>query len=69
METGLLGTSLFIPLLGFNLGVELGQLTIVAVTLLIAKIVHKHLPQSLPQFAAAALCAVGVFWFVERTIA
>jgi len=69
METGLLGTSLFVPLLGFNLGVELGQLIIVAAVLLAARLLHRHAPRLLPQYAAAGLCAIGVFWFVERTIA
>lgn len=69
METGLLGTSLFVPLLGFNLGVELGQLLIVTLALLAANFLHRHLHRLLPQYAAAGLCALGVFWFVERSIA
>ena len=69
METGLLGTSLFVPLLGFNLGVELGQLLIVALALVAASLLHRHMHRLLPQFAAAGLCALGVFWFVERTVA
>jgi len=69
METGLLGASLFMPLLGFNLGVELGQLILVAAFVVAALIVQDRLPRSMPQIAAAALCGVGVFWFVTRTIA
>jgi hypothetical protein len=69
METGLLGTSLFVPLLGFNLGVEVGQLVIVALTLLGANLLRRHMHRLLPQYAAAGLCAFGVFWFVDRTIA
>lgn len=69
METGLLGTSLFVPLLGFNLGVELGQLMIVAAALSGVALFRKSMPEVWPQVLAAGLCAVGVFWFVERTIA
>jgi hypothetical protein len=69
METGLLGTSLFMPLLGFNLGVEIGQLILVAITLVAGTLLGRRLPDALPQVAAAALCGIGVFWFVSRTIA
>ncbi len=68
MQTGLLGTSLFVPLLGFNLGVEIGQLILVAVTLVGSAILKNRTPQMLPQAAAAALCGIGVFWFVSRTL-
>jgi hypothetical protein len=69
METGLLGASLFMPLLGFNLGVEVGQLIIVAIALGLAALIGRRVPDTLPQAAAAALCGIGVFWFVSRTIA
>jgi hypothetical protein len=69
METGLLGTALLVPLLGFNLGVETGQLVLVAVAIVAGNLLKNHLPRALPQLAAAALCGIGVFWFVSRTIA
>jgi len=69
MDTGLLGTSLFIPLLGFNLGVELGQLIIVAIALGAATLLRRHIPKVLPQVVAAGLCGIGVFWFLSRTLA
>ena len=69
METGLLGTSLFVPLLGFNLGVELGQLIIVAIALGLSTLLGRRLPAALPQAVAAGLCGIGVFWFISRTIA
>ena len=69
METGLLGTSLFMPLLGFNLGVEVGQLLIVAIALAGAALLKHRVPQALPQVVAAGLCGIGVFWFVSRTLA
>lgn len=68
METGLLGTSLFVPLLGFNLGVEFGQLILVSVALLGGMLLRNRLPQIVPQLVAAGLCGIGVFWFVGRTL-
>jgi len=69
MQTGLLGTSLFIPLLGFNLGVEAGQLILVAIALVGGLLLRGRAPAALPQLAASALCGIGLFWFVSRTIA
>jgi hypothetical protein len=69
METGLLGRSLFIPLLGFNLGVEAGQLMLVAVAIAGGMLLRERVPAALPQIAAAGLCGIGVFWFLTRTLA
>jgi len=68
METGILGTSLFIPLLGFNLGVEVGQLMLVAVALVIAALLRDRLPRVVTPMLAASLCGVGVYWFIGRTL-
>ena len=67
METGILGGSLFVPLLGFNLGVEIGQLLLVAAALLFVRLARDRLPPRLPAAIAAGLCSVGVYWFVGRT--
>jgi len=69
METGILGKSLFIPLLGFNLGVEIGQLVLVAAALAAASLLKSRLPDSAAPMLAAGLCGVGIFWFVGRTFA
>lgn len=69
MDTGLLGTALFVPLLGFNLGVELGQLALVTVALLGGMLLRDRVPAVVPQLVAAGLCGIGVFWFVGRTLA
>jgi hypothetical protein len=69
MDTGLLGTSLFVPLLGFNLGVELGQLVLVTIALLGGMLLRDRIPAVMPQLVAAGLCGIGVFWFVGRTLA
>ena len=68
METGILGTSLFIPLLGFNLGVEVGQLLLVAVALGLATIFRDRILPVFTPVLAASLCGVGVYWFVGRTL-
>ena len=68
METGILGTSLFIPLLGFNLGVEIGQLILVAIALGIATLLYGKVPKTAVPALAAGLCGIGVYWFVGRTL-
>ena len=68
METGILGTSLFIPLLGFNLGVEVGQLILVAIALAVATLLRDKVPRVVTSMLAASLCGVGVYWFVGRTL-
>ena len=68
MDTGLLGADLFIPLLGFNLGVEAGQLILVAVAVAAGAILRGRIPPMLPQAIAAGLCGLGIFWFVERSL-
>jgi hypothetical protein len=68
MKTGILGTSLFIPLLGFNLGVEVGQLILVAIALAIAYMLRNKVPHAATTMLAASLCGVGVYWFVGRTL-
>lgn len=67
METGILGTSLLVPLLGFNLGVEAGQLIIVVLALGIAAVLRDNMPRVLAPMLAAGLCGIGVYWFVGRT--
>ena len=69
METGLLGRNLLAPLLGFNLGVEFGQLLFVAIAISLAALFRRQTPAFLPPVIAACLCGVGVFWFVGRTLA
>ena len=68
METGILGTSLFMPLLGFNLGVEVGQLILVAIALAIASLLRNKVPGAVTPMLAASLCGIGVYWFVGRTL-
>jgi HupE / UreJ protein len=62
---------LLASLLGFNLGVEAGQATIIGGALAVG-LAARHLPiarrRDLAQLAGAALFAVGGFWFVGRLL-
>lgn len=68
MQTGILGTALFIPLLGFNLGVEIGQLLLVAAALGVAFLLRGKVPRAAMPALAAGLCGIGVYWFIGRTL-
>lgn len=67
METGLLGTSLLMPLLGFNLGVELGQLVLVGIAMLAGVLLRDRVSLAVPAMLAGALSGIGIFWFIGRT--
>ncbi|HME37321.1 MAG TPA: HupE/UreJ family protein [Steroidobacteraceae bacterium] len=60
-------------LLGFNVGVEIGQLTLVAGAMLLVGLMAKYrftLPRPLVvDVASSFLVALGVFWFVSRSYA
>jgi hypothetical protein len=70
-ETGLPSTALWPALLGFNLGVEIGQLVIVAVIGLVAYGISRYMADghSMRVFdtASAVLCGWGLYWFVARS--
>jgi len=66
-----LPTSRLLPaLLGFNLGVEIGQLVLVAalwpVVRDLARLREGRPHRLLVEFGSAALCSVGMFWFLTR---
>jgi hypothetical protein len=71
IEIGLPAERLVPALFGFNIGVEVGQLAIVAALFLLASMVVPRMsPARLrlgEDLLAAALCGVGLFWFVERS--
>jgi hypothetical protein len=60
-------------LLGFNLGVEIGQVTVVLTALAVAwALVKLRLAMPRPLFtdiAAAFLVGEGLYWFVGRSVA
>lgn len=62
----------FIPaLLGFNVGVELGQLTVIAMAFLAVGLWFGRKSWYRPAIAvpaSAVIALVGAYWFVERVI-
>jgi len=63
----------FVPaLISFNVGIELGQLAVIAVAFLSVAFWYRDRPWYRPRFvlpASAAIAAVGLFWTVERIVA
>lgn len=71
-EIGLPETDVPLALLTFNVGVELGQLVIVAVTLALIALLRRVAPASLRPATVAATYLIGTissFWFIERMLA
>jgi hydrogenase/urease accessory protein HupE len=61
----------FIPaLIGFNIGVEVGQLTVIAVAFLLVGLWFRHRPwyrRVITTPGSAAIALIASWWFVERT--
>jgi hypothetical protein len=69
-----LPTARLVPaLLGFNLGVEVGQLAVVAVAWPVLRWIATRFEQNvfgwLAEVGSAAICGLGLFWFVTRGFA
>ncbi len=62
----------FVPgLIGFNVGVELGQLTVIALCFLAVGLWFRHKPwyrRRITIPASLAVAAIGAWWFLERTL-
>lgn len=69
-ETGAGGLDKTLALLGFNLGVEIGQVVFAAVLLLplLAIARHPRIASGVAIVGSLLLMMLGVAWFVERTI-
>ena len=70
-EIGLPEADLAVALLTFNLGVELGQLAIVAAVLALIALVRRARPRMLRPAVVVSSYAIGTlsaFWFLERLI-
>jgi len=67
---GLSGTELIVPLLGFNLGVEAGQLLIVGLLLplLVAWRARRVYQRAVVPWASAAIASAAMVWIVERAL-
>lgn len=71
-EIGLPPGRVAAALLGFNLGVELGQLAIVAVTWPLLRILLRREPvqrRLLIQLGSTPILAAGLYWFLSRSLA
>ncbi len=68
MDSGLRGESLLVPLLGFNLGVEGGQLALLGAFVVLARLAGPRIVWRAAPVAASLLCAIGVYWFVGRSL-
>ena len=68
-EMNLERSGLVLSLLSFNLGVELGQVAIVALLWPLLKALHRSArrPQVV-RYASAAIALCGLAWFVERVV-
>ncbi|HSD09956.1 MAG TPA: HupE/UreJ family protein [Candidatus Binatia bacterium] len=70
LEIGLPAKRLALALLGFNAGVEIGQLAIVFTLWLLAALALRLRPATDSRLgfdlASAGLCALGLYWFVVR---
>ena len=58
-----------LALVGFNVGVELGQLAVIGVAVLIARAVGSRAPQWSRPALALAIGSLGALWLIERTVA
>jgi len=66
-ELGLKGPALVRGLVGFNIGVEIGQLVFVAVFLpVLTWLARGRGARLTPRIASLAVAAIGTYWLVER---
>ena len=68
-DLGLSGEHLAASLVGFNVGVELGQLAVIAAASLIVRALRLSIDaerQFVLRPASAAIALMGLFWAIER---
>ncbi len=75
-ELGLPSGQFWSALIGFNIGVEIGQLTVIVAAYLLSRLLIRRLPAGEQAFrryvdlpASALIGVVGLFWTVERVLA
>ena len=70
-EFGLPENGFFAALIGFNVGVELGQVVVIALAFLLVGLWFRTKPwyrRRIAVPASALIALVGAFWFLQRTI-
>jgi len=67
---GTLSGNMALPLFSFNLGVEIGQLAVVAVCIPLLKFATSRIPSKIhwTHFASGLIGCFGLFWFIERIV-
>jgi len=71
-EINLDRTNFLFSLLGFNLGVEIGQILVllsmwILTTYLATKILTKDI-QKITHLVSSILCSIGLYWFLTRLL-
>ena len=71
-EINLDRTNFLFSLLGFNLGVEIGQMLVllsmwILTTYLVIKILAKDI-QKITHLVSSILCSIGLYWFLTRLL-
>jgi hydrogenase/urease accessory protein HupE len=66
---GKLGSQIFVPLLSFNLGVEMGQLVVLLVLFPLIWYLRKFRWQTQMVYSTSAIISlIGLYWFIERVM-
>jgi hypothetical protein len=66
-DSGVVGNNIVKPLLSFNLGLEFGQLCIIALGWLIFRKTKHLIKEPLPAISSGALFGIGFYWLILRT--
>tara|TARA_B110000003_G_scaffold88788_1_gene90837 strand:+ start:5383 stop:6600 length:1218 start_codon:yes stop_codon:yes gene_type:complete len=66
-EAGMASESVLWPLLGFNLGLEFGQICIIFLCWIIYSKAEHFIEEPLPSILSGSLFGLGFFWFLTRT--
>lgn len=68
-DIGLPDDALWLSLLLFNIGIEIGQLIVIAILLAIAAVTARHLAtDKLTRYAALGMGCMAAFWTIDRTL-
>lgn len=70
LDMGLPDTQRLVSLLGFNLGVEVGQLAIVSIAfpIIILSSQYRYYPALIMKLGSACIVIVALFWLAERSL-
>ena len=66
-DSGVVGNNIVKPLLSFNLGLEFGQLCIIALGWLVFSKTKHLINEPLPEISSGALFGIGFYWMILRT--